>query len=484
MGGHLQLNSSPGQGACFYFQLSLPLGLQATLAKVDIKALQGLPILVVDDNATNREILTGQLQTWGADVTCVDSGPQALKLLNDASQLQLHYRVALLDWHMPYMDGLSLAKAIHSDPRLTELDLILLSSESVNIDMTHRQQYGISYYLNKPVFQEQLQACLQALLAQKTLEKPDISALSDSKQTALRGHILLAEDNLVNQVVAEGFLEELGCSVCIANNGQEACEAVQQQRFDLILMDCHMPVMDGFTATACLREHELRTDKTYIPIIALTADVQKGIEEQCLQSGMDDYLSKPFSQEQLEQMLKKWLPQQTKTQPSKSTSETAFSSQEPTLLDSATLASLKAIADSQGLTLLEKSISLYLQTAPDSAAQIRQAIVLRQADKLRKAAHTLKSASANLGARLLSSTCLALEIAGREQDFSVTPQLLTDFDTYFEQTLEALKFERASAIDKKIQVAPWQTTYPNPFMPNKSWWWTTTLTFASLPVRT
>ncbi|MBS3954372.1 MAG: EAL domain-containing protein [Methylomicrobium sp.] len=460
MGSQLKLNSSPGRGSCFYFQLSLPVGLQATLAKVDIKALQGLSILVVDDNATNREILTGQLQTWGADVTCVDSGTQALKLLNDASQLQLNYRVALLDWHMPYMDGLSLAKTIHSDPRLAELALILLSSESVNIDMAHRQQYGISYYLNKPVFQHQLQACLLALLAQTPAIKPDTSAPSPSKQLGLSGHILLAEDNLVNQVVAEGFLAELGCNVYIANNGQEACEAAQQQRFDLILMDCHMPVMDGFSATACLREHELRTGKAYIPIIALTADVQKGIEEQCRHSGMDDYLSKPFNMEQLQQMLEKWLPQQTKTQPSKSTSD---SNQEPTILDTATLASLKAIVDSQGLTLLEKSIGLYLQTAPDSAAQIRQAIALQQADKLRKAAHVLKSASANLGARLLSRTCLALEIAGREQDFSATPQLLTDFDTYFEQTLEALKFERASANAQKINIAPVANDVPESF---------------------
>ena len=463
MGSQLQLNSSPGQGACFYFQLSLPVGVQAAIAKVDIKALQGVPILVVDDNATNREILTGQLQNWGAEVTCVDSGPLALKLLHDAGRQQRRYRVAILDWHMPYMDGLSLAKAIQADPRIPEPALILLSSESINIDTAHRNQYGISVYLNKPVFQHQLQSCLQALLAQTPTQQSIAPAGSVQTQPVLNGHILLAEDNPVNQEVAKGFLEKLGCSVRVTPHGQEAVEAAQEQRFDLILMDCHMPVMDGFSATARLREHELRTGKAYTPIIALTADVQKGIEEQCRQSGMDDYLSKPFSLEQLQQALEKWLPRQTDTQSSKSVSETATASREPSCLDAATLASLKSIVDDQGLTLLEKAIGLYLQTAPDSAAQIRQAIAHRQADELRKAAHTLKSASANLGARALSSTCLALENAGREQDFNATPTLLKDFDAYFEQTLTALTLERASANALKYEIAPVANNTPESF---------------------
>ena len=407
-------------------------------------------ILVVDDNATNREILTDQLQHWGADVICVDSGPRALKLLHDTHKQHIRFRIALLDWHMPYMDGLSLAKTMHADPLNTDLSLILLSSESVNIDTAHRDQYGISFYLNKPVFQQQLQACLQELLAQTPTKKSIMPAISQPDQPALSGHILLAEDNLVNQEVAKGFLEQLGCRVSIASNGREAIETTKDQTFDLILMDCHMPVMDGFSATTNIRENELRTGKVYTPIIALTADVQKGIEEQCHQCGMDDYLSKPFSLEQIQQTLEKWL---SKTSPAEPVSKKAVSNQEPTFLDAAILASLKAIIDSKGVTLLEKSIPLYLQTAPDNAEQIRWAIAHQQADELRKAAHSLKSASANLGANALSGTCLALENAGRTHDFSATKPLLQTFDTCFEQTLKAIKLELTSAHALKNEYA-------------------------------
>ena len=447
MGGQLKLKSTPGQGACFYFALSLPLGWHTQIAKVDIKSLQGLRILVVDDNPTNRDILTDQLQQWGAQVTCLDSGSRALKLLHESNSQHLHFRVALLDWHMPYMDGLSLAKAIHADPQINDLSLILLSSESVNINTGNKDQYGISFYLNKPVFQQQLQTCLLEVLAQTPAQKQLVPpAVKSPEQSAMCGHILLAEDNPVNQEVAKGFLEKLGCHVRIANNGQEAVEAAQDQAFDLILMDCHMPVLDGFSATTSIREHELNSGKTYTPIIALTADVQKGIEEQCRQSGMDDYLSKPFSLEQIQKTLEKWLPQSSKTNSSVPKLDTVAATQEFELLDTATLASLKAITDSNGLTLLEKAITLYLQTASETAEQIRQSIAHRQADTLHKAAHTLKSASANLGAKQLAGTCLALEMAGREQDFSHINQLLMDFDAYFEQTLTALKRELSSAI--------------------------------------
>ncbi|MCK9606842.1 MAG: EAL domain-containing protein [Methylomonas sp.] len=450
MGSQLMLNSVPGQGSCFYFRLTLPLGLQTRISKAAFETLKGVSILAVDDNATNREILTDQLQQWGAEVTCVDSGPRALKLLHDANSQHIRFRVAILDWHMPYMDGLSLAKAIQSDPLISNLSLILLSSESVNIDSEKRDQYGISCYLNKPVFQQQLLASLQTVLAQTSTEKPPVPALENPPHSTFSGHILVAEDNLVNQEVAKGLLEQLGCRVSIANNGQEAVKIFKEQLFDVILMDCHMPILDGFSATISIRDHELRAARTYTPIIALTADVQKGIEEQCHQSGMDDYLSKPFSLAQIQQALEKWLPLQANVPQPKSITQIKIPKQKVTaVLDEPTLASLKAIADSNGITLLEKSIKLYMQTAPETAEQIHQAIADRNADALRNAAHSLKSASANLGARALTTTCLTLETAGREQDFSAVTSLLVEFETHFEQALTALKAQYSSATSQK-----------------------------------
>ncbi len=435
MGSRLKLSSTPGQGSCFYFQLTLPLGSQAQINKINVQELQGVRILVVDDNVTNREILHTQLQQWGATVTCVDNGPRALKLLHDAHSQHLYYRVALLDWHMPYMDGLSLAKTIRTDPLIADLALILLSSECVDIDLEYKSQYGISYYLNKPVFQHQLLTCLLELLAHQPFKKPLTSALAAKNRLSLNGNILLVEDNPVNQEVARGFLEKFGCRVRLANNGQEAIEAASEQTFDLILMDCHMPVLDGFSATINIRDQEQRTGATYTPIIALTADVQKGIEEQCRGSGMDGYLSKPFNLEQIQQLLEKWLPGH-QTADSATMAQTAET--HPSVLDAATLDSLAAITDNDGTSLLEKSARLYLQTAAESAEQIRLSIANRQPEDLRKAAHGLKSASANLGAKALARTCQALEIAGKEQNLSTTTELLADFEQHFLQTLTAL----------------------------------------------
>lgn len=445
MGSQLKLKSTLGQGACFYFHLTLPLGLQTEISKVDIKELQGLHILVVDDNATNREILNNQLQQWGAEVTCVDSGPRALKLLHDAESQQIQYRIALLDWHMPYMDGLSLAKTIQADPRITHLSLILLSSESINIDHEHRDRYGIRFYLNKPVFQHQLQAYLLEALADKPSQKTLAPTLLDAENwLALSGNILLVEDNPVNQAVAKGFLEKFGCRVCVANNGQEAIDVTRDQVFDLILMDCHMPILDGFSATISIRDHELRSGKAYTPIIALTADVQKGIEEQCRACGMDDYLSKPFNLEQIQQLLESWLLQKAKTSHPTLGLQDNVTNYAPAVLDRETLASLNTITTSEGLTLLEKSIHLYLQTAPDSAEKIRCSIANHQAEELRKAAHNLKSASANLGAKELAQSCHALEIIGKQQDFSAIQQYVVDFEHHFQQTLIALEHELSS----------------------------------------
>ncbi|WP_231886662.1 EAL domain-containing protein [Methylomonas methanica] len=433
MGGELKLSSVPGQGSRFYFSLCLPAGTQTVMN--DRHTLQGLRILVVDDNATNREILTGQLHQWGAEVTCADSGPRALKLLHDAAMQHLRFSAAVIDWHMPYMDGIALARAIQADALIPSLPMIMLSSDSVQVDQSQLNRYGISYNLNKPVFQQKLAECLMQLLTEQPIAKAKPVADPVKPPPSLSARILLAEDNLVNQEVAKGFLENLGYRVKIANHGQEAVEAALAQRFDLILMDCHMPVLDGFSATTQIRQHLQNGQR--MPIIALTADVQQGIQDQCFAAGMDDYLSKPFTQEQLQQTVGRWL------QPDVSQvylpSRPVATNSGTGLLDQASLDALRSIVDAKGVSLLEKSIKLYLQTAADQAEQIRQAVTDQQADALRKAAHSLKSASANLGTKQLAASCLALENAGREQALGTTPGLLEDFEREFHQALAALK---------------------------------------------
>lgn len=442
MGGQLALQSMPGRGARFYFSLNLPLSSLSTVPKADIIALKGIHVLVVDDNATNRQILEGQLTQWGANVTCVDTGPKALKLLHDARRRNIQYRLALLDWHMPNMDGLSLARAIQADPLIPKLPLIMLSSESMNFEQEGSDFFGISYFLDKPVFQSKLLNCLLELLAKKPISKaePGMAALNPSPP--FHALILLAEDNPVNQEVTKGLLDSMGCSTVIVNNGREAVDAATQRDFDLILIDCHMPELDGFGATLKIREHEASRHEKRIPIIALTADVQKGIEDQCRNAGMDDYLSKPFDLMQLKSVLDRWVENAQKKRSeirAEEANEQQVSAKD--ILDCETVASLKSIRDNKGVSLFEKAAAIYLQTAPDCAEKIHASINRGRAEEIGKMAHSLKSSSANLGAKTLAVQCQALETAGRNGDLSELDRLYKNFESHFIRVRHALTLE-------------------------------------------
>ncbi|OAI05735.1 response regulator [Methylomonas methanica] len=442
MGGSLGLESNIGRGSRFYFDLEFGLGIQTNIERADTSALEGLHILVVDDNAINRDILHDQVSLWGAHVTTVDSGPRALKILVEAATLNNPFQVALLDWHLPVMDGLTLAKAIQRDQRIPKLPLIMLSSENVSIKTGLTHEYGISFYLNKPVFQQRLLNCLLEIATFAPVEQGASSAIT-AEQIRLSGRILVAEDNLVNQEVVKSFLESMGCVADVVNNGQEALQAACRRRYDLILMDCHMPVMDGFSATAKIREHEQATASTRIPIIALTADVQKGIHDQCEMVGMDGYLSKPFSKEQLRQLLVNWLPNLADTAvnpaPLPHPDTVSPGDTTPGPICQADLAQLRDIYDANGVSLLNKAVALYLQTAPETAEKLRQAAADGQADLLADMAHALKSSSANLGAKELSKTCLMLETAGRQADLEEVPALLAVFETQLAAALAELR---------------------------------------------
>ena len=444
MGSNLSLISTPGKGTCFFFNLRLNKGEQTEIAKAPVRELKGVNILVVDDNATNRAIFKDELTQWEAKVTCTDCGSRALKILRDAARQHSAYQIALLDWHLPYMDGLALAKAIQADPLIPKMALIMLSSECVNFDPDKGvEHYGISFFLNKPVFQQKLLDCLLEVLA----KKPDCGRKSVpqevKEQTTFSGRILVAEDNLVNQEVAKGFLEKYGCQVEIVSNGLEAVKAVSDKHYDLVLMDCHMPELDGFQATDQIRQTEAATGRARMPIIALTADVQKGIQDQCRNAGMDGYLGKPFNREQLRNLLETWLPSNKDLETRYSSVNQSASNDEnrAARLNTDTLASLRSVTDAEGVSLLEKAIRLYLSSAPENIEQIRQAVMSRDAQKLASKAHSLKSASANLGAELLASDCLALEKAGRNDDLKHIDQVFNDLEIHFHQTLVSLQRE-------------------------------------------
>lgn len=305
MGGEIGMTSELGRGSTFRFTVRMAKGEAAPSAPRRNGSLSGLRALVVDDNATNRMVLTRNLTRWGLHVKEASSGAEALAALRSAER---PFALALLDFQMPEMDGLELARHIKGDPALAGVRLVMLTSLGVRGQREQARAAGIEACLVKPVRQSQLHDCLVSVTSAAE-PRPPSSVLptpdSGQKPPVTGGpHVLLAEDNVVNQMLAQRFLEKLGCSVHVVGNGREAVAAVAQGEYALIFMDCQMPEMDGFEATAAIRQGE--TGHRRLPIIALTASAMQGDREMCLDAGMDDYVSKPLALDDMERMLRRW----------------------------------------------------------------------------------------------------------------------------------------------------------------------------------
>jgi signal transduction histidine kinase/DNA-binding response OmpR family regulator len=314
MGGTIGVESTPGQGSTFWFTARLakqPLAAQVTPALP--ASLPGRRVLIVDDHATNRTILQHQVLRWGMHSTCVESGEQALDMLRTAVRRGEPYDLIILDMHMPVMDGLTLARIIKADPTLAQHPLVMLTSVAQRGHRQLAQEAGICAYLTKPVRQSQLFDCLATVLG--ATEVPEVAsppAVSPTTSDTPVEHrerlhlpILVAEDNVVNQRVAVRLLEKLGYRADVVANGHEAVAALESIPYAVVFMDVHMPEMDGYAATAMIRQREGTSKHT--PIIAMTANALEGDREKCLAAGMDDYLSKPVRYADLEALLERWL---------------------------------------------------------------------------------------------------------------------------------------------------------------------------------
>jgi two-component system sensor histidine kinase/response regulator len=315
MGGEMGVTSTPGQGSTFWFTAKLekqPAG--AALASPRIESVENLRVLIVDDNATNRRILSHQLGSWGMIHAEANSGLRALELLRTAAVDGVRYDLAILDLLMPEMDGFELARAIKSDPIIAELNLVMLTSSGVRGDAATAHAAGIAAYLTKPVRQSQLFDCLTTVVSNSLKVKESSSVavpnlitkhnLREGKRMSNK-LILLAEDNIVNQKVAMRQLQKLGYRADAVGNGREAVEALGRIPYDLVLMDCQMPELDGYEATAEIRRLEGSGKRT--PIVAMTAHALTGDREKSLAAGMDDHITKPVKQEELARVLERFL---------------------------------------------------------------------------------------------------------------------------------------------------------------------------------
>ena len=311
MGGEMGVTSAPGQGSTFWFTAKLekqPAG--AVLDSPRIESIENLRVLIVDDNATNRKILSHQLGSWGMIHTEADSGPRALELLKTAAVDGAGYDLAILDLLMPDMDGFELARAIKSDPSMAGINLVMLTSSGVRGDAATAHAAGIAAYLTKPVRQSQLFDCLTTVVSNSfnvgessSVAVPNLITKHNLREGKRMSNklILIAEDNIVNQKVAVRQLQKLGYRADAVANGREAVEAVGRIPYDLVLMDCQMPEMDGYEATAEIRRLEGSLKRT--PIVAMTAHALIGDREKSLAAGMDDHITKPVKQEELARVL-------------------------------------------------------------------------------------------------------------------------------------------------------------------------------------
>ncbi|MBI3470804.1 MAG: response regulator [Candidatus Solibacter usitatus] len=305
MNGRIGVESEPGKGSTFWFTAFLARQDASSFDSLPLE-LRGVPVLVVDDHATNRKLVRHLTRSWGMLPEEAASAEEALEKLRAAAGLGKPFQVAVLDLHMPGMDGLELAGRIGSDLSLAPIRLIMLSSLGAAIRREGVDDNGISTWLHKPVRQAQLLQALRGLGTSPPAAPLDAHSPAPLVLERAAGQILIVDDNVINLKLAVRMVEKLGYQTHIAANGHEAVAAATSRSYDAILMDCQMPDMDGFTATQQIRSLEAALRRT--PIIAMTANAMKGDREKCLESGMDDYISKPFQTQELIAALERWAP--------------------------------------------------------------------------------------------------------------------------------------------------------------------------------
>jgi two-component system sensor histidine kinase/response regulator len=462
MGGTIGVDNAPGGGSVFWFTVGFDKRRVDPDAPGDHQhTIDGLRVLLVDRDESSRVGLMRHLAAWHVECDCAQDDDEALTRLQQAVRAGRPYDAAILDMEMEHGSGLLLAASIKADPATRASRLILLSPERLAADPVQRREAGVAYQLIKPARAADLFACL-ATPPRGLIAPAPRSGMATSPPRAVRPHVdadeprrvrrvLLAEDNPVNVEVAKAMLESLDLQVDCARNGQEALLAVRSGSYDCVLMDCQMPVMDGFAATAAIRREEAETKRGsgrghVLPIIAITANALQGDREACLAAGMDDYLSKPFAQQELAAVIGRWmaLPLAASVHhdvaPPRLPAESVAVIQRgmPDAVNRAALEKIRALSADRGDALVQKVIHAYVGDTPQQLRALHVAVDSNDTGGVRRIAHTLKSASANVGAEALAALCKSMEHLGRTDTTQGADTLLADMEDEFQAVRHSL----------------------------------------------
>jgi len=446
MGGAIGIESEEGKGSEFWFTVRLEK--QTGDAQTDIPPsadMRGIHVLIVDDNATNREVLTAQVRTWGIRAETAPDGPSGLEALRSARDAGDPFLMAIFDMQMPGMDGAALARAVKADETLKDTRLMLLTSLGQRDEDGQMKECGFDACLTKPVRKSELRYGLAAVVnGTAYVRRPQQSAAGPRMIREVHrasARILLAEDNITNQQVAMGILRKFGMHAEAVANGQEAVKALETIPYDLVLMDVQMPEMDGFEATRLIRDPGSPVKDHGIPIIAMTAHAMQGDRERCLLAGMNDYISKPVSPTALAEILDRWLPEE---------GSAGRASHAPALSEKCAVALRQTpgapVVDHAGMMdrlmddedLTQTVLATFLEDIPRQIEALRGYLAAGDSGNAERQAHTIRGAAANIGGEALCAVAWQMERDGKAGNLDAIRTHMAELETQFGLLAEVL----------------------------------------------
>ena len=441
MGGHLMVSSTPDKGSTFTFYIEVELSQNQPLT-MPITDIRGKKVLIVDDNAVNIQILTEQLKLWEIEVTSAMSGQEAIEICEKHEE-ENFFDITISDMQMPDMDGEMLGASLSSMEKCSDMKMIMMTSLGQHENVEELYKKGFNAYFMKPTTSSDLYDALIVLSNDNESIYENNSILTKDKlnsfipmeiQNAQDTKILLVEDNLTNQVVAQGVLEILGLTADIANNGQEALDILNSstQSYDLLLMDCQMPILDGFKTTESIRRGETGDIYKSIPIIAMTANAMDGDKEKCLLSGMNDYVSKPIVLEVFKEVLIKWIkvPQTTAISPSQTELK-------PKSVSWDQENALSRLGGSQKMLL--KIMELFIGDVRTQVKSLEQAIKQANKAEVELHAHSIKGSAANLSALKLQELAKSIEDGAQTKDIQELKNEYISIEEEMQKVIEIFK---------------------------------------------